>query len=169
MGIQFDLDFGWFTKNLLNLFTKLAVLDLFLCIDDTYKLHRPVRGVVSKVCTYQTQQATCCSRCEKHKPLTQPACTCCAMAAVRYVCCRWHWLQEEYLPSSLGTVDDFMTDAVMKAAFLTLIISFSSFTDRRSAKAPATSVVGKPDSDSAALQMSVNLPSGLSCSGVLDL
>ena len=68
-----------------------------------------------------------------------------------------------YLLSSLGTVADFITDAVMKAAFFTFLISLSSFTDRMSAKALATSVVGNSDSDNALLHLSVRLPAGLSC------
>lgn len=56
-----------------------------------------------------------------------------------------------------------MTDAVMKAAFLTLVISFASLTDRMSANAPDTSTVASPDFPSDSAHMSVNLPSGLSC------
>lgn len=56
-----------------------------------------------------------------------------------------------------------MTDAVIKAAFFTLVTSVSSFTDNRSAKAFPASTVDKPDLSNAALHMSVSLPSGLSC------
>ena len=70
----------------------------------------------------------------------------------------------EEAPSILGTVEVFMTDAVMKAAFLTFVISTSSLTDKSSAKALPTSTVDKPDFSKAAVHRSVNLPSGLSCS-----
>lgn len=82
----------------------------------------------------------------------------------------WYGLgSQERLPSSLGTVADFITDAVIKAAFLTFLTSFSSFTDRRSAKAVATSKVGNSDSDSALLHLSVKLPTGLSCTNTLTI
>lgn len=101
--------------------------------------------------------------------LAQTTHSCLVVAMVRDMFCSWQLLKHGHLPSSLGTVDDFMTDAAMKAAFLTLMISFSSFTDRRSAKALATSTVGNPESDRAALHMSVNLPSGLSYRHVPDI
>lgn len=70
---------------------------------------------------------------------------------------------ERHQPSSLGTVEVFMTEAVMKAAFFTLVTSLSSLTDSRSAKALPTSTVDMPDFSKAAVQRSVNFPSGLSC------
>ncbi len=70
----------------------------------------------------------------------------------------------DQIPSSLGTVEVFITDAVMNAAFFTFVTSLSSLTDRRSAKALPTSTVDKPDFSKAALHKSVSLPSGLSYS-----